>query len=303
MVPSVAGNKTGQPAPQAAQVATHSSSSGSSTTTSSACLVVDTDLGLDDYRAIAALLPSRQAKAFVVTEGVSGVQNGATTLGMFLASRGQTPPVLAGYSSPNPPDYDWLPVARIGAERLDNYLAAPVPYGQSPSAMVRGVADAVRGCTKVDLLVLGPWSSFLRYASVLGNNVNVIVSGRSYAEDNNDQFNCDYDYAACRTAAGLLRYARSVVYVDLPTDKPDELTYDPTMQMVQALRTTGMPGLLRTALMVDPSQWLDSTRLWDDAATLYMLLPQGFARRGGHVEPIISESFMRTALVAATNAG
>ena len=305
LVPATAGHDAGKAtnaAPQAAQAAQAGSSSGGGGG-GSACLVVDTDLGLDDYRAIAALLPSRDVRAFVVTEGVSGVQNGATTLSMFLASRGQNEPVFAGYSSPNPPDYDWLPAARVGAERLDNFFATTVPYGQSPNNLTRNVADATRGCSRVDLMMLGPWTSYLRYASVLGPNVNVIVSGRSYAEDNNDQFNCDYDYAACRTAANLLRNVRSVVYVDLPTDKPNELTYDPTTQMVLALDKTGMPGLLRAALLTDPSQWLDSTRLWDDAATLYLFNPQAFARRGGHVEPVVSESYVRNALVLLTNLG
>ena len=76
---------------------------------SRACLIVDTDVGLDDYRALAIVLPRRDVRAVVVTEGISGVRNGATAVSMFLAARGETPPVLPGLASPNPPDYDWLP--------------------------------------------------------------------------------------------------------------------------------------------------------------------------------------------------
>jgi hypothetical protein len=298
-VPTLAGDKADTAAPQAAtQVAAGSDSTSGG---SGACLIVDTDLGLDDYRAVAALLPSRSVRAVVVTEGISGVQNGATAVSMFLASRGQTPPVVPGLASATPPPYDWLPAAREGAERLDNYFAATVPFGRSSDRLAYDVGNAVRGCTRVDVLALGPWTSFLRYASVLGSNVNVVASGRPFAENNPDNFNCEYDLASCRSAANLLRFARSAVFVDLPPTGAD-LTYDPTMEMVLRYDRTGMPGLLRTALQVDPSQWLGSTRLWDDAATLYMLAPGAYARRGGHVEPIVSETTFRNLLVAATNA-
>lgn len=298
-VPTLAGDKAGTAAPQAATQA----AAGATTTSggSGSCSIVDTDLGLDDYRAIAALLPSRNVRAFVVTEGIAGVQNGATALSMFLASRGQTPPVIPGLASATPPPYDWLPAAREGAERLDNYLAATVPFGRSSDRMVRDLDNALYGCSRVDVLALGPWTSFVRYASTLGSNVNVVASGRPFAENNPDNFNCEYDISACRTAAGQLRFARSAVFVDLPPAGAD-LTYDPTMEMVLRFDGTGMPGLLRTALQVDPSQWEGSTRLWDDAAALYILVPSAYARRGGHVEPVVSETTFRNLLVAATNA-
>jgi hypothetical protein len=77
-----------------------------------ACLVVDTDVGLDDYRALAVVLPARDVRAVVVTEGISGVPNGSTAVSMFLASHGATPPVLPGLASADPPAYDWLPPVR-----------------------------------------------------------------------------------------------------------------------------------------------------------------------------------------------
>jgi hypothetical protein len=298
-IPTLAGDRADTAAPQATtQVA-----AGATTTSggSGTCLIVDTDLGLDDYRAIAALLPSRSVRAFVVTEGISGVQNGAMALSMFLASRGQTQPVIPGLASATPPPYDWLPAAREGAERLDNYFAATVPFGRSSDKMIRDLDAALYGCNRVDVLALGPWTSFVRYAYELGSNVNVVASGRPFVENNPDNFNCEYDIASCRTAAGLLRYARSAVFVDLPP-AGDTLTYDPTLEMVQRFNRTGMPGLLRTALQVDTTQWLGSTRLWDDAATLYMLVPSAYARRGQHVEPIVSETTFRNLLVNAINA-
>jgi hypothetical protein len=71
--------------------------------------------------------------------------------------------------------------------------------------------------------------------------------------------------------------------------------------MVDQLAGAGMPGLLRTALDNDPSQWL-GTRLWDDTAALYVLAPGLFKLNGLHFEPNIDEDTLRSALVRATNA-
>src|SRR5262245_34119747 len=51
-----------------------------------ACLVVDTDVATDDFRAIAALFPARDFRAVVVTEGISSVPRGSTAISLFLAS-------------------------------------------------------------------------------------------------------------------------------------------------------------------------------------------------------------------------
>jgi inosine-uridine nucleoside N-ribohydrolase len=266
-----------------------------------ACLIVDTDAGLDDFRALAVFLPERDVRAVVVTEGISGVQNGSTAVSMFLASRGEPAPVIPGLASATPPAYDWLPAVRAGAERLNNFLHAAVPFGGNPDRLTRDVRAAVRGCAKVDVLALGPWTSYLRYASALGPNVRVIASGRSFAENNPDNFNCEYDLSACRDAVAVLAGARGVVFVDLPAAGAD-LTYDPTEEMVAQLEQAGMPGLLRAALEVDPTQWL-GTRLWDDAAALYLLSPQKFAPEGQHVVPAVPEDEFRALVVGAINAG
>jgi hypothetical protein len=265
-----------------------------------ACLIVDTDVGLDDYRALAVVLPERDVRAVVVTEGISGVQGGSTAISMFLAGRGETPPAIPGLASETPPAYDWLPAVRAGAERMNNFLHAAVPFGGNPDRLTRDVRAAVRGCAKVDVLALGPWTSYLRYAPALGPNVHVVASGRSFAENNPDNFNCEYDLPACRNAVATLDRGRGAVFVDLPPAGA-ELTYDPTEAMVARIEQAGMPGLLRAALQVDPTQWL-GTRLWDDAAALYLLAPQKFAPEDRHLVPAVPEDEFRALVVSAINA-
>lgn len=263
-----------------------------------ACLVVDTDVATDDFRAFAVLFPNRDLRAVVVTEGISSVARGSTAIALFIASGQSFAPVIPGLAAAAPPIYDWLPAARAAAERINNYLVKSVPAADGSNKLRLALVDALRGCHRVDVLVLGPWSSFVRYAPTLRPVLRkVIASGRPLSENNPDNFNCVYDQPACNQADELLRKWRMGVWVDLPGDGA---SYPPTQAMVDKLADTGMPGLLKAALNADSSQWL-GTRLWDDTAALYVIAPQLFAVRGAHLEPAIGEAALTARLVEAIN--
>jgi inosine-uridine nucleoside N-ribohydrolase len=262
------------------------------------CLVVDTDVATDDFRAFAVLFPHTDLRAVVVTEGIASVPRGSTAIALFLASGQSLAPVIPGLAAASPPAYDWLPGARAAAERINGFLAESVPFAASPDRLNLALAAALKGCGRIDLLVLGPWSSFARYAPMLRPLIRrVVASGRPVSENNPDNFNCVYDQPACDQADRLLRRMRSAVWVDLPADGS---SYPPTQEMVDQLAGAGMPGLLRAALNADSSQWL-GTRLWDDAAALYLVAPQHFAVNGAHVEPVIDEASLRSELTEAIN--
>jgi hypothetical protein len=70
--------------------------------------------------------------------------------------------------------------------------------------------------------------------------------------------------------------------------------------MIAHFTHTGMPGLLQAALQTDPTQWLD-TRLWDDAAALYLLTPHAFTQEGQHLLPATPENEFRAQEVNAIN--
>lgn|SRR5262245_48087366 len=263
-----------------------------------ACLVVDTDVATDDFRAFAVLFPHRDLRAVVVTEGIASVPRGSTAIALFLASGQSLAPVIPGLAAAAPPAYDWLPGARAAAERVNNFLAESVPFAASPNKLNLALVAALKGCPRVDILVLGPWSSFVEYGPILRPLIRrVVASGRPLSENNPDNFNCVYDQPACDKADKLLRKLRTGVWVDLPADGA---SYQPTKEMVDQLASFGMPGLLRSALNADPAQWL-GTRLWDDAAALYVLAPEHFAANGAHLEPVIDEETLRSELVDAIN--
>lgn len=265
------------------------------------CLVIDTDVGLDDFRAVAVLLPQRAPQAVVITEGIAAVPGGSTAMAMFLASGPSSAPVIPGLAAANPPAYDWLPDVRAGAERLNGFLAQAVPFARRSQGMTRALAQATEHCDRIEVLVLGPWSSFVQYAPALGDKIQrVLASGLPLAENNPDNFNCVYDQPACEAAARWLR-GRSAAWVDLPADASPSPSYAPTEEMIERLAQAGMPGVLRAALLLDPAQWL-GTRLWDDTAAYYLLAPQDFAVHGAHLQPAINEETLRQRLVRAINA-
>ena len=263
------------------------------------CLIVDTDVASDDLRAFAVLFPNRSLRAVVVTEGISSVSRGSTAIALFLASAQSSAPAIPGLAADAPPAYGWLPAARAAAERINGLLVASVPSSANPDKLKLSLFAALRGCHQVDVLVLGPWSSFVQYAPMLRPLIRrVVASGRPLAENNPDNFNCVYDQPACGKADEFLRTIRSAVWVDLPADGT---SYPPTQEMVDRLAGAGMPGVLQAALNADRSQWL-GTRLWDDTAALYLLDRELFKATGAHFEPAIDEQTMRSEWVKAINA-
>ena len=88
------------------------------------CLVVDTDVATDDFRAFAALFPHVDLRAVVVTEGISSVPRGSMAIVLFLASGQSFAPVIPGLAAAAPPMYDWLPGARAAAETINGLLKA-----------------------------------------------------------------------------------------------------------------------------------------------------------------------------------
>jgi inosine-uridine nucleoside N-ribohydrolase len=266
-----------------------------------ACLLVDTDAATDDFRAIAVLFPNRHLRAVVVTEGISSVSNGSTAVALLLAGGQSFAPVIQGLAAASPAVYDWLPDARKAAERLNNYLATAVPFAGNPDNLKLALLRALRGCERLEVIVLGPWTSFVQYGPMLRPLIHrVVASGRPLSENNPDNFNCVYDQTACEQADHLLHSFRHVSWVDLPGDG---MSYAPTTQMVEQLAGAGLPALLRALLNADTSQWLGGTRLWDDTAALYLLEREKFKPVGAHYEPAVDEDKLRGELVKAINAG
>lgn len=302
------------------------------------CIIIDSDGDLDDYRAVAMLALPGRVVAIVMTEGIARPVQGAGAMERVVArvrginqERGRDIPpipVIPGASGnpasrePLDPDFGkW----RENAERLNGLLDAPIEGSMPPPIdIAEALRKHVEGCSRISLLVIGPWTSFLRYAAeVLEKTDRIIAQGRPYPDELGGQpngLNCIYDRDACFTAFDLLagRQLRAgrrlrTEWVDIPgglqscgtaepgvDDKGRKVhAFSPTLEWADALaQAQGLAPVLARMLRRNPAGWT-RTSLWDDLAALYLMRPEIFEMRGGHLEPCVKADVVRGMLTRA----
>ncbi|MCW8088310.1 nucleoside hydrolase [Sabulicella glaciei] len=325
-----AGSPVATPAPPSMQDPT-----SAATDRRADCVLVDSDAGLDDLRAIAVLAPHRRIAAVVATEGLATPRGGARALRAYL--RGTGIPVVEGASpppgrGPDPHRVRGLDGPRITAETLNGTLPAADPASQAGEAPAPSLEAEVErltaGCERLDLLMIGPWTSFLRYdRAVVARLARVVAQGSPFPDDEArgqpDGWNCRYDYSACREAfARLGRRDLRADWVDIPqgartcgSAEPGKdaagrrvYSFTPDAEMAWAFAATPdeLPRNLGRLMLHNPVG-LERTSLWDDLAALYLLRPDIFGRvrdpsgrSGGHFEPCVPAQQVRDMLVAAS---
>ena len=281
-----------------------------------ACVLIDTDFDIDDMMAIPMIIQNRHVAAVITTEGATTASLGGSALAHLLGAPGEAPPVpvMIGATPPAGRGYTppaWLAAIRTTMERANGFLPAALPPAPGTKPVEDQVVHAVRNCSRISVLVLGPWTSFVRYSPRIASRiVSVVAQGRpthSAAEgDNLKTFNCAYDVPSCEKAfvqtAGM-----HPVWVDVP--KQATPPYSPTIDMVEALHPNGLPGALKAALLATQATWrvdqLDEANgksfLWDQLAALYVLRPGLFHRVAAHMEPAVSAPDIRLVWTSLTN--
>jgi inosine-uridine nucleoside N-ribohydrolase len=317
-----------QPQPQAAADA----KAKLTATHNGRCIVIDSDGDLDDYRAVAMLGLTGRIVAIVMTEGISRPVQGAGAMEKVLRRAHFQIPVIPGASgnpaSRGPLEKDfgkW----RANAERLNGMLPAAVEGSMPPPPdIAAALRPHVQDCARISLLVIGPWTSFLRYAAeVLEKADRIVAQGRPYPDEAGGQpdgLNCIYDRDACLTAFDLLagRQLRAgrrlrTDWVDIPNGLQSCGTAEPGVddmgQRLYAFRPTpawtetlskakGLAPDVAEMLQANPDGWA-RTALWDDLAALYLLRPDVFGVRGGHFEPCVRADIIRGMLTTAFEGG
>ena len=293
------------------------------------CFVIDSDAALDDFRAVAALAPTGRIAATVVTEGIARPSEGAGAIEELLRRGGLSIPVIPGAAGPNPeqhftPNYwskletEWRP----DAESLNEILPAPIAPSTRPAGdIAAALRPHIAECSSISLLVIGPWTSFMRYAAEILERVDRIVAqGRPYPDEPNGQpagFNCVYDKDSCYAAFDLLvgRQQRAdpdlrVDWIDIPNsrdacgsaepgidarDKP-LYAFRPVEAWTKDLERAGGMARVVAEVLSANLEALKETSLWDDLAALYLLQPNIFGVRGGHLEPCVPAATVRELL-------
>ena len=125
------------------------------------CVVVDTDVDIDDVMSIPMVVGARHVAAVVTTEGFTMPGPGASAVSRLLAEPGQrSVPVIVGAGIGRPePDIastfgDFVLVFRALMNRLNNFVPTALPPAPSRPDYVGQLVDAVVGCARVDVLLL-----------------------------------------------------------------------------------------------------------------------------------------------------
>jgi inosine-uridine nucleoside N-ribohydrolase len=274
------------------------------------------------------LTVTQRVAAIVVTEGLSDPVEGAGAVEALLARLGRSVPVIVGASPPADRKYiasAQLSQWRENAERLNGLLLAPEKPApgsvEGPADITAALKHEVTDCTRITLLVIGPWTSFMRYAPELLDRIDRIVAqGRPDPDEiggTPSGFNCIYDVNNCLAAFDLLvgrrqranRYLRAT-WVDIPNDPTScgsaepgidrdgrpLYAFRPTEQWAATLNAGGGAArVIGEMLQKNPLGW-EQTSLWDDLTALYILRPELFMIRGGHREPCVPSATVRRIL-------
>lgn len=297
------------------------------------CVIIDTDFDIDDMMAIPMVIGTRHVAALVTTEGYTVPTIGASVVNRLLAEPSQRPiPVIVGAGN-NLPESEIasslgsyvLDYRRIMG-RLNNFLPTELPPTPVPDDYVRQVTDAVAGCSSVDVLVIGAFSSFEHYGPAIRAKINrVVIMGRPpegdpTSEPGNYSFNCEYDLPACLAVFHDQLPGLDHTFVDVPKNscgktpnKPECVgtVYGPTLAMVRALGPAGLPNTLKQVLLNDSDTWAIDTweqagyggrsLFWDQSAALALLDPDVFGPVGAHVETVLSPADFQAEWTEFTN--
>jgi len=278
------------------------------------CTVIDTDLALDDFRAIAMVLGQRKQVSFVVSEGVADTRTSVQLLESFLTSisADSGTNVFVGrlvhadvdeYYRDHLSDMTWMvPVRNHFAAALkgDWLHVGQRPFkGRefNPGSELEFVRTLSDHCSTVEVLMLGPATNFVHYAPLLGMQVSRIVveMGMWQGLPSERSFNCYYDWPSCMKL-GFLKSLPRFEFADSPHDP----SFGPSAELILSYRGSRIGDALIRLHQVETS-WCDgSTSMWDDSAAAYLLGLVTFVQdaNGLRIPSVTAKEFWRAERLA-----
>jgi inosine-uridine nucleoside N-ribohydrolase len=281
------------------------------------CVVIDNDFDIDDMMAIPLVMANKHVAAIINTEGYTLAGLGGSALARLIAQPDNMNPVpvIVGASYPGTRDvrqWPWLLEMRATMHRANMLFSGPLPQLGLNEPFETRIIKAVEQCKRITVLVLGPFTSFVRYSPLIHDRISsVVMSGKAVhnhvtGTKNKIGFNCGYDLVACNLAFTQLQSLQAT-WVEVPRQALPP--YSPTSAMVKGLLSTGLPGSLKQALLSHEKSWrLDlltggnKSLLWDQLAAMYLLHPELYHHVSSHMEPTVSALEIQRLWTKDTNA-
>lgn len=240
----------------------------------SSCVLIDNDYDIDDMMAIPLVIGNQHVAAIIQSEGYTLPSQGAAAIEQLVnnlpdqPNQRKIPIIVGGEQKPGGRDvseWSWLPFFR-SMMNVSNGLLASSPKPQPIDPLyVKKVANSVSNCQSVSILIIGTYTSFVNYIDLIRGKVDKIVImgqpiGDMSATQGRESFNCNYDFAACKTAMNKL-VGLNAYFVDIPrlpvchSNHSDPDCYSPHYRMVAGgegatgLIESGLPARLKQALI------------------------------------------------------
>jgi inosine-uridine nucleoside N-ribohydrolase len=227
-------------------------------------VIVDTDMGLDDMRAIIALLAdtSTTVRGFVVNTGSADRGAGADNLiGMLESHHVENIPVFRGVEAPGAKKPEWRELANTLAGRK-----FPPPRELETAQLP---ADWYDDVPAADILALGPLTSLalqLDHSGRLHSDtcriwIPVTLDGRNFQE-----WNLGFDADAARK---VFSQAGAIILVDVPAlPAPEDNT------LITGLPPTNPGARWIRDIAASGDTMSDHRRLFDEFAVAALLAPE-----------------------------
>ena len=248
---------------------------GNSPTTRASCVIIDNDYDIDDMMAIPLVIGNKYVAAIIQSEGYTMPQQSAVAIEQLInnlpdqPNQRKIPIIVGGQQGVNGRQdltpWPWLPFFR-SMMNLSNGLLSSLPTSaQANSAYAQQVANSVASCQSVSVLIIGTYTSFINYSSLIREKIDqVVIMGQAIGDDSaspgRESFNCRYDLPACVTAMTQLD-GLNKFFVDIPriahcdSANPSPECYNPSYEMVAGsggaggIGESGLPSRLKQALM------------------------------------------------------
>ena len=244
------------------------------------CVLIDNDYDIDDMMAIPLVIGNKYVAAIVQSEGYTLPEQSAPAIDELVNNLADQPdarkiPIIVGAKQTPSPDlnkWPWLSFFRAMMNQSNALLASvPTPW-QADSSYTQKVVNSVANCKKVSVLIIGTYTSFVNYSTLIRDKIDqVVIMGQAIGDSSRspgrESFNCNYDLPACQTAMTQLQ-GLNTYFVDIPRDAdvggkdictntltPSPNCYNPSYEMVAGgsgstgLFSAGLAGRLKQALM------------------------------------------------------
>jgi pyrimidine-specific ribonucleoside hydrolase len=258
-------------------------------------IIIDTDMALDDVRAILLMLGSHQmqVKGIVTSDGASSPEKGCRNLQSILRYLGRDGiPIGKGKAlKAEPPPWRDISESLGGAELGGNSAAddrSPLKEGETecPASLTvieRGLADKDQGLSYICIGPMTNLAELLKSEPDVAKRIKNIFYFGSPPDDPNPEWNTERDIEAVRVvfSSGI------PIFVVRPHDE-QLLTFD--RDLLKDIRKTDSPESRLLALMYErgkKAKLLEQGhfKAWDESVALYLDDPEiaGFARIGGGI--------------------